>query len=268
MRLGVPIMISSLHSWVKRREHPLADLIYRAAKGFNKVQFPVVRPIHRPLYHLRNLVLHGIHEVRRIFWWTPLFQSRLERPAPGLFVFTGIPQIIGPLAVEFGPNCSISGHTTLLGRAAGATRPRLTIGRNSEIGWQTTIAVGRNVTIGDNVLVAGRCFLAGYPGHPQDPVKRAAHMPDTDDQVGDIILEDDVWLATDVVVMAGVRIGRGTIVTAGSVVFRDLPPGVIATGNPARPVGVVATASAPTAEASVKAAPAPRTPVPETAAGR
>jgi serine acetyltransferase len=68
--------------------------------------------------------------------------------------------------------------------------------------------------------------------------------------------------------MAGVRIGRGTIVTAGSVVFRDLPPGVIATGNPARPVGVVAVASAPTAEASIKAAPAPGITVPETAAGR
>jgi len=36
-----------------------------------------------------------------------------------------------------------------------------------------------------------------------------------------------------------VRIGRGTIVTAGSVVFRNLPAGVIATGNPARPAGFI-----------------------------
>ena len=43
-----------------------------------------------------------------------------------------------------------------------------------------------------------------------------------------------MWLATGVSVMAGVRIGEGTIVAAGSVVTSDLPPGVIAAGMPAR----------------------------------
>ena len=71
------------------------------------------------------------------------------------------------------------------------------------------------------------------------PARRAAHMPDDDSQVGDIILEDGVWLATDVTVMSGVRIGKGSIVTAGSVVFRDIPPNVIATGNPARVAGPI-----------------------------
>ncbi len=52
--------------------------------------------------------------------------------------------------------------------------------------------------------------------------------------MGDIILEDDVWLATGVSVMAGVRIGRGTIVAAGSVVTHDLPAGVLAGGIPAQ----------------------------------
>ena len=61
-------------------------------------------------------------------------------------------------------------------------------------------------------------------------------MPDTEDQVGDIVIENDVWLATGVTVLAGVRIGRGSIVAANSVVTRDLPPGVLAAGAPARVV--------------------------------
>ena len=128
-------------------------------------------------------------------------------------------------------------------------KPVLRVGDNVEIGWQTQISVGRCVEIGDDVLIAANCFLAGYPGHPLDPGARAAHKPDTDDQVSDIVLEDGVWLGHGVIVMAGVRIGRGTVVTPGSVVFRDLPAGVIATGNPARPAGPIPTENA-TAENS------------------
>ena len=59
-------------------------------------------------------------------------------------------------------------------------------------------------------------------------------LPDEDSQIGDIVLEDDVWLATGVTVSAGVTIGRGTVVAAGSVVTKDLPPGVLAAGVPAK----------------------------------
>ena len=82
--------------------------------------------------------------------------------------------------------------------------------------------------------IAARGMLSGYPGHPLDPEARARGLPDSDDQVGDIVLEQDVWLATGVSVMPGVRIGRGTVVAAGSVVTRDLPPMVLAGGIPAR----------------------------------
>ena len=98
----------------------------------------------------------------------------------------------------------------------------------------TTIAVGSRIKIGNNVRIAGRTLLAGYPGHPLDAQARAAGLPETDAQVEDIVLEDDVWLATGVSVMAGVNIGKGTVVAAGSIVTRDLPAGVLAGGNPAR----------------------------------
>ena len=63
---------------------------------------------------------------------------------------------------------------------------------------------------------------------------RAAGLADLDHQARDIILEKDVWLGTGATVMAGVHIGEGTIIAAGSVVTKSLPPFVLAGGNPAR----------------------------------
>ena len=68
-------------------------------------------------------------------------------------------------------------------------------------------------------------FDAG-PGPVMDLPKREA----------DIQIGANTWLGAYVVVLAGVTIGEGTIVAAGSVVTRDLPPNCVAAGNPARVV--------------------------------
>ncbi len=226
----------TLRQWVKSRDGRIADALYRAAVGLRSASVPVIPGVHSALYALHCGVRNAWHTLTRVLWTTPLFQSRLERPAPRLTCYGGMPLVLGPVRISFGERVRISGHSTITGRAVAGSAPRLTVGDNVDIGWQTTIAVGRRVDIGNNVRIAGRAFLAGYPGHPLDPEARAAGAPDTEDQVGDIVLEDDVWLATGVTVSAGVRIGRGTVVAAGSVVTRDLPPMVLAAGVPARVV--------------------------------
>jgi len=228
------ISVFTLRQWVKARRHPVADLIYRVALGLRGFSFPVIPGVHRSLYAGFKVFRGLLSGAARVFWWTPLFQSRLKSPAPRLFLYGGLPLILGPVKISLGEDCRVSGQTTISGRGDGASEPELTVGRNCDIGWQTTIAVGRRIIIGDNVRLAGRALLAGYPGHPLDPQARAAGLPDTEDQVRDIILEDGVWLATGVTVSAGVTIGRGTVVAAGSLVTRDLPAGVLAGGVPAK----------------------------------
>ena len=66
--------------------------------------------------------------------------------------------------------------------------------------------------------------------HPVDPEPRRLGW----EYAEPITIGDNVWLGGGVIVCPGVTIGRDTVVGAGAVVTRDLPPGVLAVGNPAR----------------------------------
>ena len=227
-------MTLSLRLWIKRRNSPLSRTLYTWLKTMRGMSMPVIPLVHSSLYRLHRMTAGFIHALLRIFYHTPLLQSRLKKPAAGLYLYGGLPLILGGLDLEFGRDCRISGQTTFSGRSTGTSTPKLKVGRNVDIGWQTTIAVGRQVILGDHVRIAGRAFLAGYPGHPLEAGARAKGAPDTEAQIGDIILEDHVWLATNVTILAGVTIGEGTIIAAGSVVTKSLPPYVLAAGVPAR----------------------------------
>lgn len=234
----------ALKSWLKAGRTPLARQAFELATSLRDAALPAIPGLHSALYHLHG-GLRGLYAdlVRRL-WTTPLLKSRIAGPAPGLYLYGGLPLLTGPLEIRAGRNVRWSGASTVSGRTCAARTPRLEIGDNAGIGWQTTIAVGTRVVIGDNVRMAGRTILAGYPGHPFDAADRAAGKPETDDQVGDIILERDVWLATGVMVMAGVTIGQGTIVAAGSVVTKSLPARVLAGGVPARVIRQLVPAKA------------------------
>ncbi|EAR62015.1 acyltransferase [Neptuniibacter caesariensis] len=226
--------LQAFKKWVKTADHPLAKAVKQGHDQLHHFEIPAFSILYKPLHTLHQLISHSLSSVMRVFYWTPMFKTRLSRKARRLYLYGGMPLVQGSLEIMMGDNCRLSGQTTFSGRWSGEQTPQLIIGDNVGIAWQTTIAVGSKVIIGDNVRIAGRGFLAGYPGHPVDPAARAKGLPDTEDQVGDIVLEKDVWLGSGVTVMKGVTIGEGTIVAAGSIVSRDLPPFVLAAGVPAK----------------------------------
>jgi acetyltransferase-like isoleucine patch superfamily enzyme len=219
--------------YITSQETPFSRLLYKSIKTARGFSFPLIPVVHKVLYGLHFFVKNAFANMLRVFYFTPLLQSRLIKPAKGLYLYSGLPLILGNLSIEIGENTRVSGQTTFTGRAS-SQAPRLSIGANCDIGWQTTIAVGTKVIIGDNVRIAGRAFLAGYPGHPLDNARRARGEACDPHQSGDIILGNGVWLATGVTISAGVTIGEGTIIAAGSVVTKDLPAFVMAAGVPAK----------------------------------
>ncbi len=58
------------------------------------------------------------------------------------------------------------------------------------------------------------------------------------DKSGDIIVNEDCWIGTGVIILAGVNLGRGSVVGAGSVVTKDIPPYAVVAGNPAKILSV------------------------------
>lgn len=226
--------IFEIRKWVKTNQSPQAKFIFSMAKCIRSFEIPAPNAVFGPIYFGYRFLTNAMSNFMRVFFWTPLFKSQLSDYGKRLYLYGGLPYISGSIEIKIGNDCRISGKTTMSGRSTSRTKPTLILGNNIDIGWQTTIAVGYKIVIEDNVRIAGQCFLAGYPGHPLEAKARALGKPEEDIQVGDIILEKDVWLATGVKVMPGVRIGNGTIVAAGSVVTRDLPSGVIAAGCPAK----------------------------------
>ena len=85
------------------------------------------------------------------------------------------------------------------------------------------------VTIGAACQVASRVQLITAT-HPIDPEPRRIGW----ESAKPIVLGDNVWLSSGVIVCPGVTIGDHTVVGAGAVVARDLPAGVVAMGVPAR----------------------------------
>lgn len=227
-------MTADLRRRIKAGESPAARFVLRTARAARGWSMPVIPGLHSGLYAFHRAAASGISNAKRVLWFTPLFQSRLEAPAPRLFLYDGFPMIQGNVRIRIGADCRVGGLLDISGRPSTTPTPELVIGDNCDIGWGGVLSVGRRITIGNNVRLAAFVHLAGYPGHPTDAAARARGEPDTDDQIGDIVLEDDVWLATGVRVMRGVTIGRGSIVAAGSVVTSDIPPFMLAGGVPAR----------------------------------
>lgn len=228
------LTINDTKQWLKTSQHPFAKFLFCRIKALLSFELPAPKLLLSALYSSYCLLRNLGATIMRIVVWTPLLKGRIQSVGRNLNLYGGLPFISGPLHIQLGNHCRLSGQTTFSGRTCAQHPPQLLVGDNVDIGWMTTIAVGQRIEIGDNVRIAGRALLAGYPGHPLNARARALGAPETDDQVGDIILEQDVWLATNVSVMAGVRIGRGAIIAAGSVVTKDIPPMVLAGGVPAQ----------------------------------
>jgi acetyltransferase-like isoleucine patch superfamily enzyme len=103
------------------------------------------------------------------------------------------------------------------------------IGDNTFIGLGNVV-IGP-VTIGNNIIFAQNIVMSGL-NHGYEDIT----MPISKQKVSTatIVVEDECWIGANAVLTAGVRIGKHSIVAAGAVVTKDVPPYSIAVGNPAR----------------------------------
>ena len=139
-------------------------------------------------------------------------------------VFLGLWNRLLQLLAMFGP-----GQTSL--RATLHRWRGVTIGRSVHIGTAVMIETARPrwVSIGNNVIIGMRSTLiAHFALNPPPETASAAHVS--------VHIMDDAFIGPGCLILPNVTIGRGAVVTAGSVVTRSVPPLTMVQGNPARPI--------------------------------
>jgi len=105
----------------------------------------------------------------------------------------------------------------------------LEIGEGVFINYGCSISANEQVRIGDRCSIGTHVIIMDNDFHQVDPQRRE-ERPNS----APIVLEENVWLGARVIVLKGVTIGHDSVVGAGSVVTRDIPPRCVAAGVPAR----------------------------------
>ncbi|MDH4084923.1 MAG: acyltransferase [Nitrospira sp.] len=106
------------------------------------------------------------------------------------------------------------------------------IGDNTRI-HGTCIHAHESIEIGNNCLIAANCQIFDGNGHDTSfpDIENRIH---TSGESMPIRIEDNVWIGVNSIILPGVTIGKGSIISANSVVNKYIPPMVIAGGNPAK----------------------------------
>lgn len=157
--------------------------------------------------------------------WAPIALLGVDALGPGARV-RGLPVVENDGRIAIGRRFACD---TYLAKVQLYTGPEgtLEIGDDCFVNNGATLSASRAIRIGDRVNIAPHCTVIDNDFHgvaDRDGAPKAAP----------IVLEDDVWLGTGVIVLKGVTIGKGSVIASGSVVTKDVPPGVVAGGVPAR----------------------------------
>ena len=161
-------------------------------------------------------------------WWRPRFgrfgwRSRLGRC--DLLTGSGAIHIGGRVEIRKGARLEAVGPWD--GR-----KPKLVIGEGTIIHLYFHCGAAESVTIGRDVLIAGRVYITDHdhvfddPEWPPRYSKRLESAP--------VVIEDGAWLGEGCVILKGVRVGRRAVVGANAVVTKEVPPFTVVGGVPAR----------------------------------
>ena len=115
----------------------------------------------------------------------------------------------------------------------------ISVGRNVFVNQNCTFYDLGGLDIADDVLIGPNVSLI-TSGHPLDPSQRRACVV-----AKPIVIERNVWIAAGAIIIGGVTVGENSVVAAGSVVTRDVPPNTLVGGNPARVIRSIGSLTGP-----------------------
>lgn len=124
--------------------------------------------------------------------------------------------------LEFGHNCVLRSDVKIDVKQKG----KLYIGNRTIVNQFSEIVCTENIFIGKDCLIAEHVHIRDSDSH--------SILIDNYNMTKPIVIEDHVWIGVNSTILKGVKVGTGSIVAAGSVVTKDVPPHVIVAGSPAK----------------------------------
>lgn len=220
---------------IKRADSPFTKVLKRT------IQFIVLPTVFRlprvftgPLrvaYDLHYMVISAFRTVVTLLYRGPLFQSRCASFGRHVRMDGKMPFVEGHVQIHIGNNVALGGNISIFsGRMI--DEPRLIIEDRAEIGWNSVIAVNREVIIEEDVRIPN-CRISDSDGHPREVDRRAANVPADLKDILPVRICRGAWIGTGSYILKGVTIGEGAVIGANSVVISNVPPYALAMGNPA-----------------------------------
>jgi acetyltransferase-like isoleucine patch superfamily enzyme len=163
--------------------------------------------------------------------WTALVRGRFRSFGPGSIV-EPLCALAHPSCVEIGAGVHIREHAWINCFPREDGKPTLRIGDGAYIGRFFHANAFSDILIEEEVMIADRVYIADVDHRYKDPglsiLKQGLEVK------GAVRLKRGCWIGTGAAIFPGVTIGRNAVVSANSVVNKDVPDFGLAVGNPAR----------------------------------
>ena len=177
--------------------------------------------------HLKSIILNLIvHPIKtRPRRWVRFFQFIYMKRGNGSVIYKNVRKDIVPFnSFILGAKSIIESFSTINNMVGD-----ITIGTQCRIGLVNTIIgpvkIGNNVTLAQNILIAG--LHHNYTDTQRTIISQGV-------RTSKITIEDDVLIGANSVVLAGITIGRHSIIGAGTIVTKSVPPNTVVAGNPGK----------------------------------
>lgn len=186
---------------------------------------PATKPcLHRRIMNLLAVLCNYVRWSGRFAEFG--FKSRLISPD----------MITGARHIRIGKRVSIWKGSRIEAVGNG-NQPMIEIGDDTVIHMHFHCGAAESVKIGKDVLIAGRVYITDHDHVFDDPEKPARWADGL--VVKPVVIGDGAWLGEGCVILKGVTVGARAVVGANSVVTKDVPPGAIVGGIPAKVIRMI-----------------------------
>jgi acetyltransferase-like isoleucine patch superfamily enzyme len=214
----------SLRAKIKNSDLWIYQVLKKCYYFFRNFNIPAPKIITRPVWHLVNGLREFYYWSFATLWVTPLYKGLCKKTGKNFKAGTFLPYVIGKGNIYIGDYIRIFGKVNFIFGSIKKELPEIYIGNRSSMGHDVTFDIAGKLEIGEHCLIASRVTFQDCKGHSIQAEERNQRIPPTEKDVRPIRIGNNVWIGDGAYIMPGTVIGDNCVVSAKTVVSRNIPP--------------------------------------------